>query len=43
MDSMTRALLALEEIPRTEPGWRGYSNRPPSYTPPRGVAPPRLW
>ncbi len=43
MDSMTRALMALDEIPRAESGLREFTNRPPSYSPPKEIAPRRLW
>ncbi len=43
MDGFMKALMALDEIPRTEPDWRTHSNRPPRYTPPPAIAPQKLW
>ena len=46
-DVHLRALMATDEIPRADRGWRRHSNRPPRYAPLRSrtarSAPRRLW
>lgn len=42
-DVHLRALMATDEIPRADRGWRRHSNRPPRYAPPKEIAPRRLW